>query len=157
MSQYDLDHSAPPQLAELLSLEPAAPENWRPEEFAAILQHQLDGPVEPDPGDATSPDAASAIPLGELLSADRPPLPLLQRAKRFAKACKNHPDAPLPAEVATAIYFATIAAAWLRCGGARISSLPDEQLSAGFRWAVAQPWLSPALVTLFHQALAHSA
>ena len=168
MPADDIDKTEPPRLAEMLSLDPAVSRAWRGDELSAILRHQLDAPLEFDLGDLSEDYAKLAPPdqtagslhwrvtFGQLLDHARPPLPLLERAKRFAKACRNHPDGPLPVEVATVLYFACIAVARLRCDGApRISALDDAALFEGMSWALSQDWLDERTRALFAGAVEH--
>jgi hypothetical protein len=171
MTDTNLDRTEPPHLAEMLSIDPSRSQPWRPEELAAVLRHQLDTPIEFEVGrmDEVPPDVAATITFGDLFRRDGAIgalgahgahgahgapilLALLERAKRFAKACKSRTDGPLPVEVATALYFACIVAALLRCNGARISALDDRSLLDGVQWALAQPWLSPEIRELLNEA-----
>lgn len=165
MPADELDKTEPPRLAEMLALDARdARHVWRADELSAILRHQLDAPLEFDLGDLSEEYAKVAPPaeagtlhwrvtFGELLHHARPPLPLVERAKRFAKACRNHPDGPLPVEVATVLYFALIVVARLRCDGARISALDDAALVDGMQWALAQEWLDERTRALFVGAM----
>src|SRR5688500_12051193 len=167
MPADELDKTEPPRLAEMLALDGRAGQVWRAEELSAILRHQLDAPLEFDLGElsdeyaAVAPPAAAGtlhwrVTFGELLHHARPPLPLVERAKRFAKACRNHPEGPLPVEVATVLYFALIVVARLRCDGApRISALDDAALVEGAHWALAQEWLDERTRGLFVGAVEH--
>jgi hypothetical protein len=168
MPADDLDKTEPPRLAEMLALDGARPGRvWRADDLAAVLRHQLDAPLEFDLGDLSEEYANLAPPgepgslhwrvtFGQLLHHARPPLPLVERAKRFAKACRNHPDGPLPVEVATVLYFACIVVARLRCdGGPRISALDDPALVEGLCWALAQPWLDQRTRELFVGGVEH--
>jgi hypothetical protein len=69
---------------------------------------------------------------------------LLELTRRFAKACRSRTGAPLPDEIATVLYFASIVAAMLRCGR-RISKLDDEALVHALDWALDQPWLDASM------------
>jgi len=159
MTDTNLDRTEPPHLAEMLSIDPARSQPWRPEELAAVLRHQLDTPLEFELGrmEEAPSEVAATITFGDLLRRDGTTgapvlLAMLERAKRFAKACKSRPDGPLPVEVATALYFAFIVAARLRCDGARLSALDDRSLLDGAAWALAQPWLSPEIRELLNEA-----
>src|SRR5262245_41163569 len=156
----------------MLSLDagPGAGTIWQPDELAAILQHQLNAQLEFDLGavSAELPAGLDAIGVGRagtlrwavtfrdlLLHHPHPPLPLLERAKRFAKACKSEPGGALPSEVATMLYFACIVVARLRCGDARISALDDTSLARGLEWAAAQPWIDVETRHLMEEGIAH--
>ena len=76
----------------------------------------------------------------DLLHHPRPPIELLELTKAFAKACRSHPDSPLPDEVATVLYLGSIVAAMTRCDRP-ISKLGSDGLRHGLDWALNQPWL----------------
>jgi hypothetical protein len=169
----ELDKTEPQRLEQMLSLDPsgsAAGPIWQPDELAAIFRHQLDAQLEFDLGDVSAdlPVGLDALGVGGtgtlrwavtfrdlLLHHPHPPLPLIERAKRFAKACKNEPGGALPAEVATMLYFACIVVARLRCGDARISALDDASLRRGLEWASAQPWIDAGTRHLMEDGIAH--
>jgi len=90
---------------------------------------------------------------GDLLHHPQPPLEMLQRVKRFAKACKVKAEGPLPPEVATVLYFASIVVALLRCE-ARISELDNKAIRTGTEWALAQTWLDQPTRSIFEEAAA---
>ncbi|HEY7090077.1 MAG TPA: hypothetical protein VH518_18410 [Tepidisphaeraceae bacterium] len=173
MSPDDLDKTEPQRLEQMLSLD-AGPAGagavWRPDELAAIFRHQLNAQLEFDLGDVSTelPSGLDEMGVGGagtlrwavtfrdlLLHHPHPPLALLERAKRFAKACKNEPGGALPAEVATMLYFACIVVARLRCDDARISALDDVSLVRGLEWAVAQPWIDAGTRQLMKEGIAH--
>jgi hypothetical protein len=173
MPPDELDKTEPQRLAEMLSIdahddERAAASVWQPAELAAILRHQLETELEFDLGDVStelaslerimgSGDAGAgtlryAITFNQLLHHPRPSLALLERAKRFAKACKNAPSGALPPEVATVLYFAFLIVARMRCA-ARITALDDASLLRGLEWAIAQPWVDPETRALLRGGL----
>ena len=156
-----LETMDPSRLAKMLTVHSA--EHWRPEEMASILRHQLAAPLvfdlsgiasddddpPPPPSDGTQ---MSAETFGELLHHPRPPVAMLRRVKLFAKACKAKADGPLPPEVATVLYFASIVVALLRCE-TRITELDDDWLLKGTQWALAQTWLDQPIRSLFEEAM----
>jgi hypothetical protein len=146
--------NAPPDdrsqyLADMLDVESDGKCPWRPEELAAILRHQLAAPLEggcpdlcadengPVPIDAADTSLGS---LNDLFRSPRPPIELIERVKRFAKACRTRPDSPLPDEIATVLYLLAIVAAKTKCGRS-ISQLDDATLQTSLAWALRQPWL----------------
>ena len=152
MTQDDLDRSDPARLAEALSIHPATADNISDQELGAILEHQLATPLEIDLGEIPKSQNAPRT-LGELLAGPSiPPLELLERVKSFAKFCKSTPDGPLPAEVGSVLYFATIVRAQL-VHGTRISALSDANLADGFRWSLQQPWITHGLRELLEKGL----
>ncbi len=115
---------------------------------AALLGQTLTAPF---PLQQEASEAAPAT-LGELLHQDRPCPGLLERVKDFAKEHRTDPESPLGAEVATLLYYATLAAALARCGR-RITRHDDDTLRRGFRWAGEQPWVDGPTRQLFREAL----
>jgi hypothetical protein len=120
-----------------------------------ILRHQLAVPLAVDLGDPAE-EAKSALgsarilpmTFAELLHHRAPPVAMLQRIKRFAKARKSNPNGPLPEEVATVLYYAAIAVALKRCQQ-RITSMDDAALLAGCRWVLLQAWVDDDTKSIF--------
>jgi hypothetical protein len=130
--------------------------------MAAILKHQLSAPLEPDLGAVERPDHGERwehetptptwpATFGELMHHPRPPVALLERVKVFAKASKVKATGPLPPQVATILYFASIVVAQLRCD-ARITGLDDDAILKGTQWALAQSWLDQPTRAIFEEA-----
>ena len=158
-------HESPPRhLAGLLRPSTEAGRTWSGEELGEILRHQMTVPVETDLGLAEEVDAgpaagsggppgAKATTFGDLFHRPQPPLDLLRRAKDYAKSVRMDPRAPLPAGIATALYFASIAAALVHCGQ-RLTSLEEGQLLRGLRWLLGQPWVDDPTRALAREGLA---
>ena len=145
------DQTPPEQLAKLFGAEPHAPAAWSMQEVEAIYRHQLATPLKVElaglqPEDAlrlsTVAEAQGLLlrSIGDLLHHSHPPLMLLTMLKDFAKRLMEHPDSPLPREVASLLYWSAIAAGLTRAK-TRLTSLDDGRLREGFRWAMSQPWL----------------
>ncbi len=158
-----MDKTDPSRLAELLRISGGIGPLWPPEELGEILRHQLSAPVEFDLGSLPAEVkrevrlTASAKGLllksfSDLLQHPRPPIKLLRMTKDFAKAHRESSSSPLPREIATILYFATIAVALVRCRQ-RISTLSDTALRDGFTWAREQDWTEEAIRTLFAEGL----
>lgn len=139
------------ELAELMATGWENTRLWRPEELAAIFRHQMSAPMLVDLGSFDAPTATKLKTLSDaqglllksfadLFNHPAPPLELLQLVKNFAKANVDHPESGLPGEIASALYYASIAAALVHLD-TRISQLPDADLRRGFRWLQEQPWL----------------
>ena len=168
MSDFDSSaavfRSRAQKLASLLASGEERAKLWRPEELAAIFRHQMAAPVMVD---LTRFDSQTASRLrmqgeaqglllksfGDLFHHPAPPVELLEVIKDFAKANLDHPESGLPDEIATTLYYTSIATALVRLGE-RITQLPDADLQRGLRWAMAQPWLDAATKELLGQALA---
>ena len=58
----------------------------------------------------------------------------------------------MPRPIASVLYFASIAAALVRCRR-RITGLTNDDLVVGFRWMLAQPWLDTPTRTLINEGL----
>jgi hypothetical protein len=137
---------------------------WRPEELAAIFRHQMSAPMAVDLGAFDARTAARLKTLseaqrlllksfGDLFLHPAPALELLEMVKDFAKANVDRPESGLPGEIATALYYASIAAALVRLD-TRISQLSDADLQRGLRGTLGQSWLDDATKELLAQALA---
>jgi hypothetical protein len=136
---------------------------WRPEDLAAMFRHQMSTPMLVDLGSLEARTAAKVRTLSEahglllksfsdLFHHPAPPLELLELVKDFAKSNIDHPQSRLPDEIATALYYSSIAAALVRLE-TRISRLPDADLRQGLRWTREQAWLDEKTKGLLAQAL----
>ena len=154
--------SQPPrssQLSDILGIGPENPRLWRPDELAAIFRHQMAAHLVFDLGSMGPPFSRRLAKLSEaqglvlksfadLLHHPSPPLELLRITKDFAKANRDHPESLLPPEIAAVLYYASIAAALVRCG-ARITRLSNHELQKGFQWAGSQAWIDDQMKDLF--------
>ena len=160
MAVYDTDRA---QLAGLFDPAPDAERLWRDEELGAILKHQLTAPLQVDLINLERGLAIKVRTLaesqgltlksfGDLLAHPNPPVELLKITKDFAKACRLSPHSPVPREVASVLYFASIAAALVRCRR-RISGLSNDALAEGLHWVLARPWLDVPTRELVEEGL----
>ncbi len=123
-------------------------ELWEPAELGAILEHQLAAPVleelaHLDKKRADRLEMAVDPPskrFADLLHHPRPPVEVLNLTKQFAKACRKCADGPLPEEIATILYFLSIAAAITKCGR-RITRMDDQSLRHSLDWTLKLAWL----------------
>ena len=152
-------------LAKMLAIGQTEERIWQPQELDAILKHQLRAPIQFDlecldptlAGKLQTLCAAEGLLLRsfeDLFFHPNPPLELLELTKQFAKACRLHPDSPLPEEVSILLYFASIAVARMRCGR-RITDLDDVSLRRSLQWLIEQSWLEENLRLLLVEALGH--
>lgn len=152
----------PLDLSELLALGLKARESWTPDELEAALEEQISLPVEfevsrlgRDEQQVLRKQAEAhgllLKSLRDLFQHPRPPLELLVLVKDFFKANATTAHPGLPAEVARALYYVSIAVAWLRCHR-RISTLSEAQLADGFGWVIEQDWIGKDLQELVRQA-----
>jgi DNA-directed RNA polymerase specialized sigma24 family protein len=158
MSTLDPERIDPRLLAELLHL-PATPD-----EPGATLRHLLAAPVPLDLSALTATSAgkirswadAQGLLLksvGDLFTHPHPLVELLELVKDFAKEHRTDPESPMPRAVATALYYASIAVALVRCGQ-RITRHDDATLLQGFQWGIDQPWVDEPVRNLLREGLA---
>ena len=151
------------QLATLLDLSPDAGRLWRDEELGSLLRHQMTAPMQVDLINLERGLALKVRTLaeaqgltlksfGDLLAHPNPPVELLKITKDFAKACRLSPRSPVPHEIASVLYFASIAAAMVRCRR-RITGLTNDALAEGFRLVLSQPWLDAPTRALTEESL----
>ena len=143
------DTSLDARLAELLAMDPDAPEKWTEEDLAAMWQHLLRTPLSVELGRIST--AMEAIrrwemvtglheaTFADLLHHENPPVELLKAVKQFGKSVCGW-QRGFPAEIAQAAYLIAIKVADVRCGE-RISMLERESLSDGLMWLSSQRWV----------------
>lgn len=136
---------------------------WRADELAAIFRHQISAPMLVDLG-SFDPRTATRLKVvseaqglllksfSDLFHHAVPPVELLELVKDFAKANLDHPESGLPPEIASALYYSSIASALLHLNK-RISKLPDAELQRGLAWTGEQAWLDEATKKLLAAAL----
>jgi len=144
----------------MLDLGVAKEQLWEPDELGLILEHQLASPLEfdiigmkPDQLEQLKSDWQTTPPIetfGDLLFHPRPPVRFLELTKEFARASRGHSERPLPDEVASVVYLASIMAAFARCEK-RITGLSDDGLRYGLTWALGQAWLRGPMRELFEE------
>jgi len=162
MKHEDLSQADPVSLADLMDCRSDHEETWSAGDLEAILEHQLAADVQ---FDLERFDEAVGLDLPELLrSAEgppirsfrelfehpQPPIELLDLTRQFAKACRSQGDSPLPAEIATILYLASIATAMIKRDH-RLTSLANEALRNGFDWALDRGWLDESTRRLLQQ------
>ena len=134
---------------------------WSERDGADALRHQLAAPLLPDLLVTRAVDTRELEAFlskfkgpacfGLHLNSRTPSLTLLTAMKHFAKQVGENPSNPLSGSAGTVLYYASIAAALVRCN-ARISSLDNDHLRKGFEWARGQPG-AESLTELFEIAL----
>lgn len=162
MKHDDLSQIDPVSLADLMDCRGDQEEAWSADDLEAILEHQLAADVQFDlersdeavgldvPGMLRSTTEPSIRSFRDLFEHPEPPTELLDLTRRFAKACRSRGDSPLPAEIATILYLASIAVAMIKRND-RLTSLADEALCNGFDWALGQAWLDESTRQLLHR------
>ena len=151
------------RLADMLDTDQQSQGLWQPEELGAVLRHQLSSVIQFDVGGLDPGCAGRLRALSDaegllvrsfltLFQHPCPPVELLELTKQFAKACKNHPDSPLPSEVAEVLYLLSIVVAMVRCGR-RITALDDRALRQSVTWALTQNWIDPDTRSILQQGL----
>jgi hypothetical protein len=163
-SNSRLGKASPEALANLMALGDQTARVWRPEELGAVFRHQMAAPVSVDLGSLdpgvsgklkTLTDASGLLlkSFRDLFQHPAPPPELLCLVKEFAKLNRDQPDSLLPADVASVLYYLSIAAALTRWGE-RISALSDDGLLRGFAWAMSQNWIDEPARELLRSASA---
>jgi hypothetical protein len=160
MERWDLDKTSPGRLSQLLRDDPAAPV-WCAKDLEAIIHHRLSVPLQTDLGRELVPldsklsassgpdrfEGLARMTFAELLLHPRPPEEALRLVKSFAKAWRSDAAPLLPAEVATAVYYAAILAAEMRLDR-NISTLDKAALRTGVDWALSRGWIVDPLRSL---------
>ena len=88
---------------------------------------------------------------GELFNHPHPPIEMLKFAKEFGKDTIVHKKTVWPGKVCEVLYYASYAAALVRCRE-RIGSLSNIDLKNGFRKLASRPWITNELRELFAKA-----
>jgi hypothetical protein len=142
---------------------------WSDDELAVVFRQKLAMAVEAllDTGEVRTaahekgaagrnapPKSSGPRPatIATLLHRPQPSVGLLRRVKDYAKAACKDPQGPLPAEVATALYFGAIASALVH-RGERLTTLAEQKLFRGLRWMIGQTWLDDATRDLAQRGL----
>lgn len=140
---------------------------WREADLGAVFRHQMSAPLSIDLA-GLDPHLARKIGLlsdahglllksfADLLYHPNPPVELLQLTKAFAKANLEQPDTTLPADLASALYYLSIAAALVR-HQVQISTLTTAELREGLAWLRQRKWLESRARELAGQALSQLA
>lgn len=167
MSEFDssaaMSKSRAKALAALMATSEERARLWRPEDLAAMFRHQMSAPMLLDLGGfddrtakklRTLSDAHGLLlkSFGDLFHHPSPPVELLELIKNFAKANLDHPESGLPGEIASVLYYASIASALVHLDS-RISQLPNADLERGLRSVAGQPWLDEKTKALLAEAL----
>ena len=153
------------QLASLLELDADddAGRLWQDNELSALLRHQMTAPLHVDlihlerglalkVRNLAEAEGLTLKSFGDLLAHPNPPLELLKATKDFAKACRLSPRSPIPHEIASVLYFSSIAAALVH-RRRRITGLSDTAVSEGLSWVAGRPWIDTATRSLAESAL----
>jgi RNA polymerase sigma-70 factor (ECF subfamily) len=117
----------------LLGIDDVPTHPWSAAELSAIWQEQLMHPME-----STAAPTSGTATVGNLLHDQSPSLELLRHLKGAARDRMR--EEAVPIEVAWALYFSAIAAAYVR-HGVRISRLDSNLLGEGFQMLSRLPWL----------------
>jgi len=151
------------ELAALMASSEEGARLWRADELAAIFKHQISTSMLVDLG-SFDPRTANQLRMvseaqglllksfSDLFHHPAPPAELLELVKNFAKANLDHPESGLPTEIASALYYTSIASALVHLDK-RISKLPDDDLRRGLNWTRQQGWLDGATKDLLGAAL----
>jgi hypothetical protein len=149
-----VDRLSPSQLSDLLAMGDHS--LWNQNDGAAALRHQLASPLLPDVDISDCANVGRTAALTNLtfeehLLASNPSVDALKGIKQFARLVRDDLTNPLHGAPATVLYYAAIAAALIQ-GAERITTLANQDLHNGFRWAIDQPG-AESLFDLFQRAL----
>lgn len=172
MKDDSLNMQEPKTLLKLLKVGRETEGAWGPGDLGAILRHQLAAPLSFDlaetadaregeaPSEPQSPGLARspALPqtpgtFADALHGSGASVELLGLIKDFAKSAGDEREGGLPREVATLLYYLSIAAALVH-HGMRITSLNDEGLRQGMSWALGQGWIDEKTRGVLREGLA---
>ena len=161
----DIFATPPVRLARLMGASQNGNDPMFVVDLSAILRHQLEAPIQfgveampetsgkADDGKPKGEDQRPPITnLRELFRHPNPPIEWLRQVKDFAKINREHSDSPMPKEIATVLYYASIAAGWVR-HRQRITSLDIAALREGMTWAQSQPWVDGPTRALMTEAI----
>jgi len=131
---------------------------WTDRDFGPMIEHQMKAPLAGDLGQLLPDinDTLSETPIRtfrELLCHPHPPASVLRLVKDFAKQLLRSSQYAYPEQVATVLYYASIAAAETRIQ-TKITNLPRSEIHKGYAWSRAQSWIPEDLRRLFEEALA---
>ena len=163
MSENPNTSNHPSHHASLLDVDDRAEQLWSEQDFSAILRHQLGTPIDVELGSLATPTAAKVRlvceshhlllkSISDVIAHPNPPAELLELLKDFAKTMLEHPDSAIPRPVAAVLYWLAIAAG-LKCLGKRLTSLSDEKLAEGIRWALGRAWVQPEFKVILMEAI----
>jgi hypothetical protein len=129
---------------------------WTVADYGAMLDHQLDAPVDRDaqsfiPAAGGCAGDAPGLTFRGVLLASTPSLPMLRAVKNFARNLHQQMASGYPEDVALVLYFGALAAAD-RGGMCRITRLAEQELLEGYAWSLERPWLPADLRGLFRRA-----
>jgi hypothetical protein len=155
MSDGELDRTNSDSLARLLEIggpgDRELPAMGSAEALDEVLDQRLFD-LEHAPGRSIDADPMLQTPLRMLFSEPGLPLDWITRVKNGAKKWRDDVDAPIPQEIATLLYYASIAVALSR-HGTRISNLDDAALRNGFECLLALTWCPDDLKKILSAAL----
>jgi len=180
---HDFDANEPQSLARMMHLDEGGEALWEPDELGAILQHQLDAPLEFDlsrlgpsplasvrgPEKGTGPICRNG-PAGALHKLDLSPFP---NTIHTFRDLFHHPSPPVELlewtkafakscrsrddgpvpDEVATVIYFLSIVTAMSRCGKRISQLDDQSLRYGLRWALKQPWVDEATKGCFRRAL----
>ncbi len=134
----------------------AATNAWSEHDFQHMIEHQLSTRLADAlpailPSVSANQPALNTYTFQDVLLNPAPDPVLLTHIKDFAKQLMIVKRHGCPEPVASALYFASLAAAHM--ARLTISGLPENDRIAGCTWAVRQSWMPEILRGLFTRAL----
>jgi len=155
-SLTDLSDTQPQLLGHMLESVSKVPWTWGTEDFGTMLTHLLQCPVLPLVGihssEAGSGDETNELLLHEAILSPTTDLDVLKAVKRFARRNANQDSGSFPSEIASVIYFASLASAQVyHCKP--ITKSNKDVLVHGFAVMADLDWVPDEFQALYHSAL----
>jgi hypothetical protein len=158
-----LHESKPVLLARLFGVEDSREVEWEPFDYETMLSRLLKTPLaEALPGfdpraiAAATESAPGAQPgsltLSTIFTDPAPSIELLRAIKDWSRRSTRSKDPPLPLDIASLLYFTSIAAAQIRAGQ-WISKLDPAIFQRGVEMFVAEPWVGEPVRSLLGESL----
>jgi hypothetical protein len=153
-SEQAIDGTSPADLAKLLK-STHEPTEWDGFDLAATLERLLSLPITEALPELTLPDECvcpRAPPtLRELFTTTTPDESLLRAVKDWARQCSSAEAPPIPSEIASVLYYASIASAYRRLDR-WISGLDPALFLEGARRLLSKEWVTDPFRSILESA-----
>ena len=162
-SEQTIFMKKPEGLTRILSIDEDVKELWQAQEIEAMWRHQLAAPIGIDLETVISVtgtelrksphfEAFRQKTFADLFRDPSPPLEVLKLTKEFTKQTLRDCEEGQLRELASALYYASYAAALIYHGQC-IGSMSENELRPGFNWALRQGWIDEQTKKLISTAL----
>lgn len=155
-SLAELSDTHPQLLGQILGSVSTDPWTWSTEDLGTILKHLLQRPVLSlvgiHPSEAGFGNEASELLLKEAILSPTTDIDVLRAIKRFARRNANQKSGSFPSEIASVIYFASLASAQVN-RRSQITKSNKDVLVHGFAVMNDLEWVPDEVQTLYRSAL----